>query len=50
MKSFCGASAPGEIEVIYSLQMTGSGKIMRRALKAKQLALPLEDSSTLEDD
>jgi len=42
--------APREIEFLQSLPKTRSGKIMRRLLKAKELGLPLGDTSTLEDD
>jgi acetyl-CoA synthetase len=41
--------APREIEFIASLPKTRSGKIMRRLLKAKELGLPLGDTSTLEE-
>jgi len=41
--------APREIEFLPSLPKTRSGKIMRRLLKAKELGLPLGDTSTLED-
>ncbi len=40
---------PREIEFVDSLPKTRSGKIMRRLLKAKELGLPLGDTSTLED-
>jgi acetyl-CoA synthetase len=50
MKRLAGAAAPREIEFIDSLPKTRSGKIMRRLLKAKELGLPLGDTSTLEDD
>lgn len=43
------AVAPREIEFVPSLPKTRSGKIMRRLLKAKELGLPLGDTSTLED-
>ena len=43
------AMAPREIEFVTSLHKTRSGKIMRRLLKAKELGLPLGDTSTLED-
>ena len=43
------AMAPREIEFVASLPKTRSGKIMRRLLKAKELGLPLGDTSTLED-
>jgi acetyl-CoA synthetase len=38
------------IKFVDSLPKTRSGKIMRRLLKAKELGLPLGDTSTLEDD
>ncbi|MDP6510900.1 MAG: acetate--CoA ligase, partial [Dehalococcoidia bacterium] len=44
------AVAPREIEFLSSLPKTRSGKIMRRLLKAKELGLPLGDTSTLEED
>ncbi|MDP6100557.1 MAG: acetate--CoA ligase [Dehalococcoidia bacterium] len=44
------AVAPREIEFLPSLPKTRSGKIMRRLLKAKELGLPLGDTSTLEED
>ncbi len=49
MKRLSSAAAPREIEFIDSLPKTRSGKIMRRLLKAKELGLPLGDTSTLED-
>lgn len=50
MKRLSSAVAPREIEFTDSLPKTRSGKIMRRLLKAKELGLPLGDTSTLEDD
>ncbi|MFC1856887.1 acetate--CoA ligase [Thermodesulfobacteriota bacterium] len=50
MKRLSSAASPREIEFIDSLPKTRSGKIMRRLLKAKELGLPLGDTSTLEDD
>jgi acetyl-CoA synthetase len=50
MKRLSSAAAPREIEFTDSLPKTRSGKIMRRLLKAKELGLPLGDTSTLEDD
>ena len=50
MKRLSSAAAPREIDFIESLPKTRSGKIMRRLLKAKELGLPLGDTSTLEDD
>lgn len=43
------AMAPREIDFVASLPKTRSGKIMRRLLKAKELGLPIGDTSTLED-
>ena len=48
-KKLAAAVAPREIEFVASLPKTRSGKIMRRLLKAKELGLPLGDTSTLED-
>ena len=50
MKRLSSAAAPREIEFISSLPKTRSGKIMRRLLKAKELGLPLGDTSTMEED
>ena len=50
MKRLSSAAAPRDIEFLSSLPKTRSGKIMRRLLKAKELGLPLGDTSTLEDD
>ncbi len=50
MKRLSSAGAPREIDFIDSLPKTRSGKIMRRLLKAKELGLPLGDTSTLEED
>jgi acetyl-CoA synthetase len=50
VKRLSMAAAPREIDFIDSLPKTRSGKIMRRLLKAKELGLPLGDTSTLEDD
>ena len=50
MKRLSSATSPREIEFLASLPKTRSGKIMRRLLKAKELGLPLGDTSTLEDD
>lgn len=38
-----------EIEFVEKLPKTRSGKIMRRVLKAKELGLPIGDTSTLEE-
>jgi len=48
-RKLAAAVAPREIEFVQSLPKTRSGKIMRRLLKAKELGLPLGDTSTLED-
>ncbi|MBM2824914.1 MAG: acetyl-coenzyme synthetase [Dehalococcoidales bacterium] len=50
MRRLSSAAAPREIDFIDSLPKTRSGKIMRRLLKAKELGLPLGDTSTLEED
>ncbi|WP_319586709.1 acetate--CoA ligase [uncultured Desulfobulbus sp.] len=42
------AVAPKEIEFTDNLPKTRSGKIMRRLLKARELGLPIGDTSTLE--
>jgi len=49
-KRLSSAATPREIEFTDSLPKTRSGKIMRRLLKAKELGLPLGDTSTLEED
>ncbi|MGZ3536237.1 MAG: AMP-binding enzyme, partial [Thermodesulfobacteriota bacterium] len=49
-KRLSSAAAPREIEFISTLPKTRSGKIMRRLLKAKELGLPLGDTSTMEED
>ncbi len=48
-KHLAGHAYPREIEFTDKLPKTRSGKIMRRLLKAKELGLPLGDTSTLED-
>jgi len=48
-KHLAGHAYPREIEFIDKLPKTRSGKIVRRLLKAKELGLPLGDTSTLED-
>jgi acetyl-CoA synthetase len=48
-RHLAGHSYPREIEFIDKLPKTRSGKIMRRVLKAKELGLPVGDTSTLED-
>ncbi len=40
---------PREIEFVDKLPKTRSGKIMRRVLRAKEMGLPIGDTSTLED-
>ncbi len=44
-----GHAYPREIEFVKKLPKTRSGKIMRRLLKAKELGLPIGDTSTLEE-
>lgn len=48
-KHLAGHAYPREIEFIDKLPKTRSGKIMRRVLKAKEMGMPLGDTSTLED-
>lgn len=48
-KHLAGHAYPREIAFIDKLPKTRSGKIMRRVLKAKELGLPIGDTSTLED-
>ncbi|MCX6806847.1 MAG: acetate--CoA ligase [Candidatus Berkelbacteria bacterium] len=48
-KNLAGHAYPKEIEFVDSLPKTRSGKIMRRVLKAKELGLPIGDTSTLEE-
>ncbi len=48
-KHLAGHAYPREIEFIDRLPKTRSGKIMRRILKAKELGLPIGDTSTLEE-
>ena len=48
-KHLAGHAYPREIEFVNSLPKTQSGKIIRRMLKAKELGLPLGDTSTLEN-
>ncbi len=48
-KHLAGHAYPREIEFIDTLPKTRSGKIMRRILKAKELGLPIGDTSTLEE-
>lgn len=48
-KHLAGHAYPREIEFVKKLPKTRSGKIMRRLLKAKELGLPIGDTSTLEE-
>jgi len=48
-KHLAGHAYPREVEFIDKLPKTRSGKIMRRILKAKELGLPVGDTSTLEE-
>jgi len=48
-KHLAGHAYPREIEFVDTLPKTRSGKIMRRLLKAKELGLPIGDTSTLEE-
>lgn len=48
-KHLAGHAYPREIEFVDSLPKTRSGKIMRRMLRAKELGLPVGDTSTLEE-
>jgi len=48
-KHLAGHAYPREIEFVDKLPKTRSGKIMRRLLKAKELGLPLGDTSTMEE-
>jgi acetyl-CoA synthetase len=48
-KHLAGHAYPREIEFIDKLPKTRSGKIVRRFLKAKELGLPIGDTSTLEE-
>ncbi len=48
-KNLAGHAYPREIEFVDTLPKTRSGKIMRRVLKAKELGLPIGDTSTLEE-
>jgi acetyl-CoA synthetase len=50
MRRLSSAAAPREIEFISTLPKTRSGKIMRRLLKARELGLPLGDTSTMDED
>jgi acetyl-CoA synthetase len=48
-KNLAGHAYPREIEFMEKLPKTRSGKIVRRILKAKELGLPVGDTSTLEE-
>lgn len=48
-KHLAGHAYPREVDFIDKLPKTRSGKIMRRILKAKELGLPIGDTSTLEE-
>jgi acetyl-CoA synthetase len=48
-KHLAGHAYPREIEFVDTLPKTRSGKIMRRLLKAKELDLPLGDTSTMQE-
>ncbi len=48
-KHLAGHAYPREIEFIDRLPKTRSGKIMRRILKAREMGLPIGDTSTLEE-
>lgn len=48
-KNLAGHAYPREIEFVDKLPKTRSGKIVRRFLKAKELGLPIGDTSTLEE-
>ncbi len=47
-RELAGHAYPREIEFVDKLPKTRSGKIVRRFLKAKELGLPVGDTSTLE--
>lgn len=48
-KDLAGHAYPREIEFVDVLPKTRSGKIMRRLLKARELGLPLGDTSTVQE-
>lgn len=48
-KNLAGHAYPREIAFVQTLPKTRSGKIMRRVLRAKELDLPIGDTSTLEE-
>lgn len=48
-KHLAGHAYPREVEFIDKLPKTRSGKIVRRILKAKEMGLPIGDTSTLEE-
>ncbi len=48
-KKFAGHAYPREIEFVKTLPKTRSGKIARRVLKAREMGLPVGDTSTIEE-
>ena len=48
-KKLSPLAMPREIEFVEKLPKTRSGKIMRRLLKARELGLPIGDTSTLQE-
>ena len=48
-KNLAGHAYPREVEFVEKLPKTRSGKIMRRVLRARELGLPVGDTSTLEE-
>src|SRR3989344_5704951 len=48
-KHLAGHAYPKEVAFVKTLPKTRSGKIMRRVLRAKELGLPVGDTSTLEE-
>lgn len=49
-KRLAGHAYPREMEFVETLPKTRSGKIMRRVLKAREMGLPVGDTSALEED
>jgi len=49
-KHLAGHAYPREISFVDTLPKTRSGKIMRRVLRAKEMGLPIGDTSTMEND
>lgn len=49
-KRLAGHAYPREIEFVETLPKTRSGKIMRRVLKAREMGLPVGDTSALEEE